>query len=82
MSNEIIKEEIKDEGWLPYNLISTFDVNTAVYPINKEIVVFALIDNESIIDGQVFVFQFANKFDIENKISLEAEELIPGFLRK
>ncbi|MBI2667242.1 hypothetical protein HYX17_00555 [Candidatus Woesearchaeota archaeon] len=83
LSNKIIEEEIKDKGWLPYDLMSTFDVNIAVYPHNKEVIVFSLIDNKSIINDQLFMFQFANKFDIVNKdkISLETEKLIPGFLR-
>ncbi|MBI2662949.1 hypothetical protein HYX15_00255 [Candidatus Woesearchaeota archaeon] len=83
LSNIIIDEEIRDAGWLPYDLMTKFDVNIAVYPYKEDVIIFSLIDNKSILNGQYFEFQFANKFDpnYQDPLLDKAEKLLPKIIR-
>jgi len=61
--NAITENQISDPGWVDITFMSNFDVNVDVYPYNRTILVYEILDNESLVYNKPYQFLFANRFE-------------------
>lgn len=65
VANSIVESQIGEPGWVDMTLMGNFDVNVSVHPYNRTILVYEILDNQSLVYNEPYQFLFANRFEDE-----------------
>ena len=65
MADSIVENQLNDPGWVDITYMSDFGVNFTIFPYNETVLVYGIIDNESLVYNEPYLFLFANRFEDE-----------------
>jgi len=76
IANSIINQTIQEPDWIDLTYLSDFDVFVSIIPNNDSVFIYSLADNMSSLNGNPYLFLFANNFIVNQKPVLNLPSVI------